>query len=52
MHKFDIVGTLNTYAQRVSSATSSRRIIEILQELRKEFDLRTLKKIEGVRNDR
>lgn len=49
MSKDNIVGILQTYALRVRCASSKERIIEILKELRKEFDLR---KIEVNENDR
>lgn len=49
MHKLDIVGILQAYAWRVTGATSEKEIIKILKDLRKEFDLKKLKKIEGVK---
>lgn len=51
MKKDDIVGTLQTYALKVRGAGSKKDIIKILQELRKEFDLRKIEDNENE-NDR
>ena len=45
MNKYDIAGTLSTYAQKVLLARNSKHIKEIIKELRKEIDLRKVEEV-------
>ena len=43
MNKYDIAGTLKTYAEKVSRARDVKHIKELLKELKQELDLRKIK---------
>lgn len=49
MSRLDLVGTLQTYALRVASCHKKEKIIEIIKELKKEFNIKELRK--GLEND-
>lgn len=39
----DVAGTLQTYAQKARGAMNTEDLREIIRDLRKEFDLRTVR---------
>ena len=44
MSRLDIVGILQTYALRVATCHKKEKIIKIIKELKKEFNIKELRK--------
>ena len=44
MTKLDLVGTLQTYALKVASVNKKEKIIEMIKDLKKELNIKELRK--------
>lgn len=44
MIKLDLVGTLQTYALKVSSCNNKEKIIKVIKELKEELNIKYLRK--------
>ena len=42
MNNFDVAGILTTYAQKAQRADSTRKLRDLIKELKSELDLRTV----------
>ena len=43
MNNFDVAGILRTYAEKAANAKSTEKLKEIVQDLKKELDLRKIR---------
>ena len=50
MNKYDVAGTLNTYAQKAKLANNTKQLKDIIRDLKSELDLRKIEKIEEKQN--